>query len=44
MTVHQQVGHLIDFYNIQFYNQGIIPMILMIGCLLSLLDRLRIPR
>lgn len=22
MTVHQQVGHLIDFYNIQFYNQG----------------------
>lgn len=20
--VHQQVGHLIDFYNVQFYNQG----------------------
>jgi chitinase len=22
MTVHSDVGHLIDFYNIQYYNQG----------------------
>lgn len=22
LTVHREVGHLIDFYNIQFYNQG----------------------
>lgn len=22
MTVHKQVGNLIDFYNVQFYNQG----------------------
>ena len=22
MTVHRQVGNLIDFYNVQFYNQG----------------------
>ena len=22
MTVNKQVGHLIDFYNVQFYNQG----------------------
>lgn len=22
MTVHQKVGHTIDFYNVQFYNQG----------------------
>lgn len=21
-TVHRQVGHLINFYNVQFYNQG----------------------
>lgn len=22
VNIHQQVGHLIDFYNVQFYNQG----------------------
>jgi hypothetical protein len=22
MTVDRQVGHTIDFYNVQFYNQG----------------------
>ena len=22
MTIHREVGHLIDFYNIQYYNQG----------------------
>lgn len=22
VTVHREVGHLIDFYNVQFYNQG----------------------
>ncbi len=22
MTVHQKVGNTIDFYNVQFYNQG----------------------
>ncbi len=23
LTVHKAVGHMIDFYNIQFYNQGV---------------------
>lgn len=22
MTVHQKIGNTIDFYNVQFYNQG----------------------
>ena len=22
MKVHEEVGNLIDFYNVQFYNQG----------------------